>query len=153
MWRWEKSESFDLRLQELQDNKIEIPMTWVDCYGNQAKVSGEIAACDYDSFQRIRMRVLRYISRRWKLMMGRGCMVFCSGCAIMLALTGAGLSDIMEPTWAEPGGIPPHITFSWVRCWTMTVRRDALLRLLLRTWELLGRMWLSWNVSCVRFSG
>ena len=63
MWRWEKFESFDLRLQELQDNEIEIPMTWVDCYGNQAKVSGEIAACDYDSFQRIRMRVLRYLKK------------------------------------------------------------------------------------------
>ena len=29
-------------------------------------------------------------------MMGRGCMVFCSGCAIMLALTGAGVSEIIE---------------------------------------------------------
>ena len=53
MWRWEKFESFDLRRQELQDNEIEIPMTWVDCYGNQAKVSGEIAACDYDSFKQM----------------------------------------------------------------------------------------------------
>ena len=30
-----KSESFDRRLQELQDNKLsEIPMTWVDCFGH-----------------------------------------------------------------------------------------------------------------------
>ena len=62
MWRWEKSESCDLRLQELQDNEIEIPMTWVDCYGNPVKVGGEIAACDHDSFQKIRMRALRYVS-------------------------------------------------------------------------------------------
>ena len=71
MWHWEKSESFDLWLQELQDNEIEIPMTWFDCYGNPVKVGGEIAACQHDSFERIRMRILRYFSSRWKLMIMR----------------------------------------------------------------------------------
>ena len=53
MWLWENSESFDRRLQELQDNEIEIPMTWVDCYGNTVKVGGEIAAFDRDRLQKI----------------------------------------------------------------------------------------------------
>ena len=52
MWPWEKSESFDLQLQELQDNEIEIPMTWVDCYRNPVKVSGEVT-CDHDRLQRM----------------------------------------------------------------------------------------------------
>ena len=55
MWHWEKSESLDRRrLHELQDNEIEIPMTWVDCYGNPVKVGGEMAACDHDRLQKIR---------------------------------------------------------------------------------------------------
>ena len=53
MWLWENSESFDRRLQELQDNEIKIPMTWVDCYGNTVKVGGEIAASDHDRLQKI----------------------------------------------------------------------------------------------------
>ena len=36
------------------DNEIEIPMRWVDCYGNPVKVGGEMAACDHDRLQKIR---------------------------------------------------------------------------------------------------
>ncbi|CAH3162802.1 unnamed protein product, partial [Porites lobata] len=46
MWCWEKSDSFDLRLQELQGKEIELPMSWVDCFGNPVEVSGEVTACD-----------------------------------------------------------------------------------------------------------
>ena len=104
-----------LRLQELQDNEIEIPMTWVDCYGNPVKVGGEIAACDHDGFQRIRMRVLRFISTRWKLIMVRRCMVFCSGCTITLALTQADLSEIMEHVgWARRHTAPYYLQLAKV---------------------------------------
>lgn len=44
MWRWENSESFDRRLQELQDNEIEIPVTWVDCFRNPVKIKQDRAA-------------------------------------------------------------------------------------------------------------
>ena len=54
MWPWEKSESFDRRLQELQDNEIETLMIWVDCFGNPVKVGREIAACDHDRLHKIR---------------------------------------------------------------------------------------------------
>ena len=53
MWCWEKSDSFDLRLQELQGKAIELPMSWVDCFGNPVKVSGEVAACNRVRLQRI----------------------------------------------------------------------------------------------------
>jgi len=54
MWRWEKSESFDRQLQELQDNEVEIPMTCVDCYGNPVKVGGEMTAFEHDRTRRNR---------------------------------------------------------------------------------------------------
>ena len=50
---WEKSDSFDLRLQELQGKEIELPMSWVDCFGNPVEVSGEVTACDRVRLQRI----------------------------------------------------------------------------------------------------
>ena len=53
MWCWEKSDSFDLRLQELQGKEIELPMLWVDCFGNPVEVSGEVTACDRVRLQRI----------------------------------------------------------------------------------------------------
>ena len=53
MWCWEKSDSFDLRLQELQGKEIELPMPWVDCFGNPVEVSGEVTACDRVRLQRI----------------------------------------------------------------------------------------------------
>ena len=53
MWCWEKSDSFDLRLQELQGKEIELPMSWVDCFGNPVEVSGEVTACDRVRLQRI----------------------------------------------------------------------------------------------------
>lgn len=53
MWYWEKSDSFDLRLQELQGKEIELPMPWVDCFGNPVEVSGEVTACDRVRLQRI----------------------------------------------------------------------------------------------------
>ena len=90
-------------------------MTWFDCYGNPVKVGGEIAACDHDGFQRIRMRVLRFISTRWKLIMVRRCMVFCSGCTITLALTQADLSEIMEHVgWARRHTAPYYLQLAKV---------------------------------------
>ncbi len=55
MWCWEKSESLDLRLQELQDKETEIPISWVDCFGNPVGVGGKMTACDHDRLQRIQM--------------------------------------------------------------------------------------------------
>ena len=48
-----KSDSFDLRLQELQGKEIELPISWVDCFGNPVEVSGEVTACDRVRLQRI----------------------------------------------------------------------------------------------------
>ena len=53
MWCWEKSQSFDTQLQELQGKETEFLMNWVDCFGNPVEVGGELTTCDRNRLQRI----------------------------------------------------------------------------------------------------
>ena len=48
-----KSDSFYLRLQDLQGKEIELPISWVDCFDNPVEVSGEVTACDRVRLKRI----------------------------------------------------------------------------------------------------